>query len=267
MKFKFAVIEEERREAKPGLSGKCPVCADVMVAKCGQHRVWHWAHRGTRICDPWWESETEWHRAWKNHFPKAWQEFVHQSEDGEKHIADVKTESGIVLEFQHSHLRRDERESRENFYPKMVWVVNGRRLKRDRARFFATLDAGIVVNREPRIISVLWKEGALLRDWEPSRIPVYFDFGDSELGDSPRFDTPTLWRLNPWCPNGKTYLSAVPKNLLLHAHLKGLPLEETCTGAVARAAAHHLLQQAPQSRRLPGFERYMARKEAWRRRF
>ena len=85
-----------------------------MIAKCGEQRVWHWAHQGTRTCDRWWEPETKWHRDWKNQFPKDWQEVIHQS-DGEKHIAGVKTESGMVIEFQHSFLRRDEREARENF--------------------------------------------------------------------------------------------------------------------------------------------------------
>jgi hypothetical protein len=35
----------------------------------------------------------------------------------------VKTRTGVVLEFQHSFLHSDERQSREKFYPKMVWVV------------------------------------------------------------------------------------------------------------------------------------------------
>jgi hypothetical protein len=113
--MKFAVVEGKRREAEPGLSGKCQGCGNAMIAKCGQHRVRHWAHRGTRNCNSWWEPETEWHRAWKNHFPEDWQEVDHQSEGGEKHRADVKTESGVVLEFQHSLLRQDEREARETF--------------------------------------------------------------------------------------------------------------------------------------------------------
>jgi hypothetical protein len=29
-----------------------------MTPKCGQLKVWHWAHRSTRSCDPWWENET-----------------------------------------------------------------------------------------------------------------------------------------------------------------------------------------------------------------
>jgi competence protein CoiA len=136
---RFAVVEGERREAQPGQLAKCPHCGGAVIAKCGDHRVWHWAHQGSHTCDPWWESETEWHRAWKDHFPKSWQE-IRRSKDGEMHIADVMTEGGMVIEFQHSYLRREEREARESFYQKMVWVVNGRRLKLDRARFFKSLD-------------------------------------------------------------------------------------------------------------------------------
>src|SRR5262249_50195279 len=106
-------------------------------------RVHHWAHQGTRTCDRWWEPETEWHRAWKNQFPKECQEKIHQSETGEKHIADVKTESGGILEFQRSHLHQDERKARENFYPKMVWVVDAGHLYSVHSRGFA-----IVVHRE-----------------------------------------------------------------------------------------------------------------------
>ena len=105
-----------------------------MIAKCGDQRVWHWAHRGVRVCDPWWEPETEWHRAWKNEFPADWQEAIHFAQTGEKHVADVKTQSGMVIEFQHSFLKTEERMSREAFYRKMVWVVDGRRRKRDAAQ-------------------------------------------------------------------------------------------------------------------------------------
>jgi competence CoiA-like predicted nuclease len=134
-----------------------------MIARCGEHNVWHWAHVGTRICDHWWEPETEWHRAWKNQFPEDCQEVIHQS-DGEKHIADVKTESGIVIEFQHSFLHRDEREARENFYRNMVWVVDGLRRMRDRSRFFAPLARASIVKAKPLTYSVRSNEGALLRD-------------------------------------------------------------------------------------------------------
>jgi hypothetical protein len=136
----------------------------------------------------------------------------------------------------------------------MVWVVDGARRKRDRAQFFASVDAAIVINHEPLIVLVRWKEGALLRDWEASKVPVYFDFGDD-----------TLWRLNPCLPNGITYLFRVPKTVFLRVHLEGLPFDEMCSEVVERA--RYRLQQAPQSRGLPDFERYMARQRARRRRF
>src|SRR5687768_14884017 len=119
MAMKFADFAGQRCEARPGLSAKCPSCEAALIAKCGDHRVWHWAHRGVRVCDPWWESETEWHRAWKNEFPTEWQEVVHIAANGEKHVADVKTNNGTVIEFQHSFLSTKERLSREMFYRKM----------------------------------------------------------------------------------------------------------------------------------------------------
>ena len=83
-----------------------------------------------------WESETEWHRSWKNEFPEEWQEVVLIDEtSGERHIADVQTEHGVVIEFQHSHIQRAERISREQFYKNMIWVVDASRLKRDMLRF------------------------------------------------------------------------------------------------------------------------------------
>ena len=36
--MKFALVEGERREARPGLSAECPVCGAAMVARCGRVR-------------------------------------------------------------------------------------------------------------------------------------------------------------------------------------------------------------------------------------
>jgi competence protein CoiA len=224
--MKFAVVDGERREAQPGLAGKCPVYGHAMIAKCGEHRVHHWAHRGTRTCDPWWEPETKWHRDWKNQFPEDWQEKPHQSDDGEKHIADVKTDFGVVLEFQHSFLRRAEREAREKFYQKMVWVVDGLTRVRDKKRFFASLTRDhSIVNEKPLTYSVRPNEGALLRDWGDSRKPVFFDFGDNNVFDLLRFGMPLLWRLHPHSPDGKALLSPVTKTSFRDRCLKRSPLK------------------------------------------
>ena len=95
-----------------------------MIAKCGEIKIWHWAHKSRRHCDHWWENETEWHRAWKGLFPDHWQEVVQEDENGVRHIADVKTDQGWVIEFQHSLIKPEERRSRDAFYSKLVWLVD-----------------------------------------------------------------------------------------------------------------------------------------------
>jgi competence CoiA-like predicted nuclease len=114
--MKYALIGDERIEATKGAKGVCPSCGSILIAKCGDLKVNHWSHKGNRNCDQWWENETEWHRAWKGQFPDDWQEVVHKDKNGEKHIADVKTESGWVLKFQHSYLKPEESRSRNAFY-------------------------------------------------------------------------------------------------------------------------------------------------------
>ena len=47
---------------------------------------------------------------------------MHRADDGEKHIADVKTDQDCVIEFQHTYIKPDERRSREEFYKNIVWV-------------------------------------------------------------------------------------------------------------------------------------------------
>jgi hypothetical protein len=86
----------------------------------------HWAHQGGKNCDPWWENETDWHRAWKNLYPSECREISHVAPDGEIHRADVKTPTGIVVEIQHSSMTDEERVSREAFYKNIVWVIDGR---------------------------------------------------------------------------------------------------------------------------------------------
>lgn len=100
------------------------------MSKCGKKVIWHWAHISTKHCDSWWENETQWHRDWKNNYPAEWQEVIHfDSIDDAKHIADVKTDTGQVIEFQNSPMSSEELEQREAFYKKIVWIINGKKFK------------------------------------------------------------------------------------------------------------------------------------------
>jgi hypothetical protein len=94
--MRFALVNGQKTEPQPKLQGLCTNCQGEMIAKCGRVKIWHWAHKSKLSCDPWWENETEWHRAWKNNFPAEWQEISNiDPVTGEKHIADVKTPYGL----------------------------------------------------------------------------------------------------------------------------------------------------------------------------
>lgn len=173
--MRYAISNRERVEASPDASGICSACEAPLIPKCGHSRVWHWAHKGTSNCDRWWEPETEWHRRWKDEFPKDWQEVVQVGEDGERHIADIRTSVGIVIEFQHSPIKRDEQLSREAFYRNMVWVVDGKQkgkdlLKAGRLPMSKGISEGLAaVIYNPRT--------AFPESWVYSRVPVIFDHG------------------------------------------------------------------------------------------
>ena len=179
--MKFALVNGERREAQPKLVGECRCCGSKMIAKCGDVYAHHWAHKGRRKCDLWWENETEWHRAWKNQFPEDWQERIQYAEDGEKHIADVKTEDGWVIEFQHSAIKAEERDSREAFYKRLVWVIDGKRRKFDERKFReAWEDAGRPFGPETPLRALSFYEGRLLDEWVGRPTHVLLDFGEED---------------------------------------------------------------------------------------
>ena len=74
--------------------------------------------------------ETPWHRDWKEAFPAAYREVsFSNSSVGELHRADVHTPCGTTIEFQNSPITLEELESREAYYPKLVWVLNGKKFK------------------------------------------------------------------------------------------------------------------------------------------
>ena len=128
----YSLVEGVRRKPFPRGKGICPYCGSPTVAKCGKKVTWHWAHQPNPDCDPWQENETEWHRQWKSQFPDSWQEIVHiDSQTNEKHVADVKTPKGLVIEFQNSPMSSDELQSREAFYDNMIWIVNGLKFVKD----------------------------------------------------------------------------------------------------------------------------------------
>ena len=213
--MEFALVNGERTRPLKGHRGACPFCGGTMVAKCGRLKVWHWAHMPRRSCDPWWGPETEWHRDWKSRFPEDWREVIHIDErTGEKHIADVKTPHGLVIEFQHSPMDYDELVSREAFYQNMIWVVDGDRGSVDPGTF------SIGLSREPTEFRPLvhlvkwWGRSRLLHRWAEATAPVYIDFGWNGL-----------WRLQHfWAEEEVGAFSPLEREWLVKACEGGEPI-------------------------------------------
>lgn len=180
--MKIALVNGKRQAAEPGIAGECQNCSRPMTAKCGEQRAWHWAHKGRLMCDPWWENETEWHLNWKKCFPDDWREIVHSAPDGTRHIADVKTEHGWVIEFQHSSIKPEERRSRDSFFGRLIWIVDGTRRKRDAQQFERAWNDGTAVGSNGVVKNLFVAESVLLREWSDSQGPILFDFGGPVLG-------------------------------------------------------------------------------------
>jgi hypothetical protein len=119
-------------------------------------------------CDPWYEHETEWHRAWKALVPPERTEV--QMGD---HRADIVAAKGWVCELQHSSLQPQEIEEREAFYGRMVWV----------------LDASIFLDR--LYVMGFYRNGPAFKlkwtwmhqRWRSARKPVYLDLRPKTVGE------------------------------------------------------------------------------------
>lgn len=211
--MRYAIVDGIKTEASPKAKGICTNCNAELIAKCGRFKVWHWAHKNKLECDPWWENETEWHRAWKDNFPVEWQEISHiDQETGEKHIADVKNQYGLVIEFQHSPIKFEERVSREEFYKDMIWIVDGTRGSLDKSYFNMGLGKNYPIQKDPVAFPLeWWSRGKLLENWSESSVKVYLDFGED-----------TLWHLILFNKESKKgAVAPIPRNVLINDCLNG----------------------------------------------
>lgn len=156
-------LNGKRILATPNIVGvTCPYCDEEVIPKCGRIKIWHWAHKTKENCDNWSEGETEWHLNWKSQFPEDWREVI-IIEDNIKHIADIKTNRGKVIELQNSPLSLGDLEKRELFYKDMVWVLNS-----------GTLGKNLELTRNPKgFYSFQWKW--FPKGWAKSKKQLFVD--------------------------------------------------------------------------------------------
>lgn len=190
------------------------------------YKVNHWAHKGIRNCDPWWENETEWHREWKSNFLDDWQEVILTDETtGEKHIADIRSSYGLVIEFQHSHIDPIERTKREKFYKKMVWIVDGTRLKRDYPRFLKGKENFRSTNKQGHFL-VDFIDECLPAAWIGSSVPVIFDFKGTETISDPKDWRNHLYYLYPKSNVRESLVAIISRQSLIQGITTGDFLRE-----------------------------------------
>ena len=248
----------------------CQICGSELIARCGEVKINHWAHKGNRSCDPWWENESDWHRSWKGKFPKDWQEKIHFDESGEKHIADVKTNEDWCIEFQHSYLNPEERRARNAFYRKLVWVVDGTRRKTDKKQFQKIISESIRLLTQIPILQVHFPdECRLLKEWHDNAVPVFFDFQETEDAEQSM-----LWFLFPKMPSVDTYMSPFSRRNFIEFHNNNKfdeLVKNTILPIHAELNKRKRIEQVNNMRGrtsgLPGFERYLANKRRRQRRF
>ena len=158
----WAIKKNERTKSVPFDRAKCPLCNKEVIAKCGEIKIWHWAHKSNFECDSFGESESDWHIKWKENFPKEHQEVLIQKNKGlEIHRADIKTKSGTIIELQNSPISSKQIKKREEFYgEKMIWILNGK-----------TFGKNIIFYKQ----RFKWKW--FPKSWEVSERRIYIDLG------------------------------------------------------------------------------------------
>jgi hypothetical protein len=181
--MQYALIDNIRSIPEKGKTGICIGCGREVISKCGNIKVHHWAHKKSEDCDSWSEPETEWHREWKNKFPETYREVIfHDPKTNECHRADIHTNSGVTIEFQNSPISTQELKSREDFYSKLIWVVNGQKFK---GTF--TFDRNIPNPTDPLLANfemqgmVYFKKEDIL-DSEEDFFPLYQVYGSNDPG-------------------------------------------------------------------------------------
>jgi competence CoiA-like predicted nuclease len=122
--MKFATVNESRVSASKNIHGAlCPMCLYPVIPCVGNINIPHFRHVSKENCDTWSDGITKWHLDWQDKFKDEFREVI-ITKNGEKHIADIKTTNGTVIEFQNSFISPDDIYIRELFYGQIVWVFN-----------------------------------------------------------------------------------------------------------------------------------------------
>ncbi len=159
----FALNEQDERiEASKKSIAKCPLCKSEVIAKCGEIKIWHWAHKNLEDCDVWTEPESLWHREWKN---KVYSECCEVKIGN--HRADIFF-NNLVIELQNSLISPESIIERERYYKNMIWLFN--------AEEFAE---NISIRPKDNYVSFRWRYPRKSQ-WYITK-PLFWDFDGNKI--------------------------------------------------------------------------------------
>ena len=117
--------------ASKGARCICPTCRETVIPKCGQHVIYHFAHKSINsLCsNKYHDKKSEWHYNWQlqieNPQPGINIEVPTWARDWSSYkVADLKPLHGVIIEFQKSPMPTEERFDRERVYKRMIWVLH-----------------------------------------------------------------------------------------------------------------------------------------------
>jgi competence protein CoiA len=175
----YALLNNEKVEAKPQMEAICPCCEGKVFSKCGEIKIWHWAHKKEKdeSCDNWYEPETDWHYYWKMAFGKENSEVVIKKEN-KKHIADVCTKNKVIIELQNSPIQKQVIRQREEFYgERMIWIINGLHFSHNFT--IHSLQADDIKKSELSTHWFVWNRSR--KSWKDVKRHILIDFGGDNL--------------------------------------------------------------------------------------
>lgn len=119
----YAKVNGIKSRAIPNVDAICPCCEEEVIPKCGDVKIWHFAHKKASDCPN--TGKGDWHYWWQDQFDDDYVE-VRVEKGNRIRIADVLLPSGKVLEFQDSSISADVINQRERFYgaDNLVWIFN-----------------------------------------------------------------------------------------------------------------------------------------------
>lgn len=173
-----------------GVHAYCPMCNQKLTPKCGNIKIHHFAHKGVRDCDPWYEPISDWHLSWQQlAFPFT---EVAIERNGVKHRADIAYPSGLIIEIQNSKLSLEEKIERERFYQNMFWILNAK-------------EWGIQITEEANVFKELFCSMKPRQNWfinSQNEKPIFLDLGNDTIIQITEFDKIQPSKISFW---GKTF--------------------------------------------------------------